>query len=514
MISHTGLADLGSTRRPNFLMSNPTTIPISAIVEGDRARSSKKYGNLTTLADSIRSIGLIQPIVLSTRSDFRYDLVAGGRRFRALLSIGATELSHGVTLRVGTYGFIYENEVPEHARLEAELDENIHRLDMDWMDQVLLVDRVHKAKRAIHGGDWGQAQTAKLLGYDGLSSISMSLAAADLIRRGDHEVLKCQNLKEVNQLRLKRGEDAALAELQRRLAAKQGKTAAPVAAQEMNAPLSVGTSSFLDSFSVDLGGPKTTITPSATPLAGPQEPVTVPLTSMFLLGDSVKDVMPGMPDASFDHIVTDIPYGIDLENLDLKNQESVEKEHDVMENVALLLPFINQSYRLIKPGGFLVFCFDLDHWNYIQQLGKGAGFKVQDWPFIACKTSACRNNAPGYNTTKNYECVAFFRKDEKSVLRKPITTSWKPYDFAAERALYNNPFAKPFELWKDIFDAIAFPGQSILDPFAGECSSLRAAANCGLAPRGIEISPTHYNRGLENMKKVYALIHRSNVNFV
>lgn len=92
-------------------------------------------------------------------------------------------------------------------------------------------------------------------------------------------------------------------------------------------------------------------------------------------------------------------------------------------------------------------------------------------------------------------------------------TSWKAYDFASERKQYANPFAKPFELWKDIFDMVAFPGQSVYDPFAGECSSLRAAANCGLIPFGSEVSAVHYNRGVENLKATYSRIHAGNVSF-
>ncbi len=111
------------------------------------------------------------------------------------------------------------------------------------------------------------------------------------------------------------------------------------------------------------------------------------------------------------------------------------------------------------------------------------------------------------------------RKDERSILRHDPKHSfnngcWKAYNFRAEQDLYSNPFSKPFELWKDIYDMIALPGQSVLDPFCGEMSACRAAANCGLVPYGIEINETHYRRGLEHMKAVYALIHKSNVEFV
>lgn len=491
----------------------PLTIPISSIVEGSRARSSKKYGDLTSLITSIRSIGLIQPIVLSSRADGKYDLVAGGRRFRSLLSIGATELVHGITLRPNVYGFIFETEVSESSRLEAELDENIHRLDMDWLDTVLLIDRVHSAKKAQHGGgrNWGQAQTAALLGYKDNASVSFATKIAALVRKNDKEILDCKSLNEALTLIIKRNEDSALAELQRRIAAKNGGT---TPAPSFGIALGSGLTSFLDTINLSSEKrplPVPTITLTDGPLVS-LPPAVVPLSTMFRLG-RMEDILPHYPDASFDHIITDIPYGIDMDNLDVKNQASVEAEHQVQDNKDLMPIFLSHAFRLTRPGGFCVFFFDLDHWNFLQDTAKSIGWKVQDWPYVACKLSPCRNNAPAYNLTKNYECAMFLRRDSNTVLRHPVTSSWKPYDFAAERALYANPFAKPFELWKDIFDMVAFPGQSILDPFAGENSCGRAAANCGLHPNGVEVSEVHYNRGLENMRKVYAVIHKSNVEF-
>lgn len=106
------------------------------------------------------------------------------------------------------------------------------------------------------------------------------------------------------------------------------------------------------------------------------------------------------------------------------------------------------------------------------------------------------------------------RKDSETVLRKPRPSGIWTGDGAAERKLYNNKFAKPFLLWKElIFDNIAFPGQTIYDPFGGEFSSCRAAVNCGLIPYASEIEEVHYNRGLEQMKGVYALLHSTNVKF-
>lgn len=516
------------------------TIPFTSIIEGDRARNAKKYGDLKPLMESLESLGTIQPIVLSCRAvtteengkkgEATYDLVAGGRRYAAMKRLKTTELHHGSTLTPGKLGFVFADEVPEHTRKEAELDENLHRLEMDWIDSALLVSDIHATKRRNaqdEGKRWGQRQTAALLGKGyGKSNVNYAIRIADLLRSGDIEMLACANMSDAIALMVKRKEDEALAELHRRTMPKAGAPAV------LSSPLdNTGTSSFLDTLNISLGTKKggdatlkvspltatavsngeARVQPSPSPLVA-TEPIEVPLSRMFLLEDSITEAN-GLVWPKVDHIVTDIPYGIDMDNLDEKQVADVKDQHDVPQNVGMMEEFLQKAFAAIKPSGFCVFSYDLDHHEKLQAWAKAAGFRVQRWPFIAAKTSACQNNAAQYNTTKNYEAIMFLRKDEKTVLRKVIPTSWTAYDFAAERKLYANPFAKPFALWKDIYDAIAFPGQSVLDPFCGEMSACRAAANCGLTPYGIEINEKHYNRGIEHMKGVYALIHKSNCIF-
>jgi DNA modification methylase len=231
--------------------------------------------------------------------------------------------------------------------------------------------------------------------------------------------------------------------------------------------------------------------------------------------DDFRKVAYQFQDNYFDHVVTDIPYAIDMDMMEKYTKiDDVKEEHEVEVNFELFEPFLESSYRLTKSGGFCVFFYDLAWHETLQGMAEEIGWKAQRWPYIACKTSACRNSTAQYNTTKNYEVCMFLRKDEQTVLRKQQPTSWKAYDFAAERRLYNNQFAKPFALWKDIYDIITIPGQKVWSPFCGEMSECHAAVNCGLIPFGSEINKNHYLRGLENMKAVYALVHKSNVEFV
>lgn len=542
------------------------SIPYSSIIFGVRGRQKENYGDLKPLAESFERVGTIHPIVLSKRppttekesavahEGYVYDLVAGGRRYKALGKLKIETLYHGSILNPEKLGFLFEEDVPEHVRREAELDENIYRLDMVWVDEVMMIADVHNAKRqqaALTGKRWGQAQTAAIMRKGvNVTSVNYALQIAKAIRDGDKEILKSPDITSAMSYLLKQREDAALASLHKKSQAKLAES-----------PLSkTSTSSFLGDINISLGGiPKPgtqkfsipglpgleldadiageekpaggqpreragaasgSASPSRsaapTPSLPSPDPVIVPLSQMFFLGDSVEGpspVMQSLPDASFDHIVTDIPYGISMDNLDEKMVADVAAEHDVEQNVGMMPIFLRQSFRLLKPGGFCVFFYDLDHHEKLQTWAADAGFKVQRWPLVACKTSSCRNNAAAYNFTKNFEVAMVLRRDEKTILRKQQPTSYWTGDFRAEQKLYENPFAKPFELWQWIFKAIALPGQTVLDPYCGEMSSCRAAVNCGLTPFGIEKGEKHYHRGLINMQKVYSVVHSNNVKF-
>jgi hypothetical protein len=239
-------------------MSDPLRIPFSSIDISGRARDKNKYGDVGPLAESIASVGTIHPIVLSKRPDGLYDLVAGGRRHRALAHNKTEWLFENSTLDPDRPGFVWKENVPEHIRKEAELDENLHRLGMDWIDSVLLIDDIHRAKKAVKI-KWGMRQTAALLGKGyGKSNVQYALALAKLLRAGDKIILKCSNLTDAINTLSKRQEDLALAELTRRAT---GGIVQVIDQNDQGSALGM-----LDQINTKLGPKKTFTTPKTDPL--------------------------------------------------------------------------------------------------------------------------------------------------------------------------------------------------------------------------------------------------------
>lgn len=113
-------------------------LAITDIKVDERVR--KEMGDIDELANSIRSVGLIQPIVV-TRDN---KLVAGERRLRALKSIGINVLVHAHT-------FIYNDEVDELKIKAMECEENIKRKGFTWQEEVIAKKRLLDLMQQIHG---------------------------------------------------------------------------------------------------------------------------------------------------------------------------------------------------------------------------------------------------------------------------------------------------------------------------------------------------------------------------
>jgi ParB family chromosome partitioning protein len=108
----------------------PTELPVDRIVPNPfQPRRYFDEAALAELADSIRSEGIIQPIVVREHLD-HYQLIAGERRWRAAKLAGLT----AVPVRV--------QEMPDERMLEVALIENIQREDLDPIEAARAFQRL------------------------------------------------------------------------------------------------------------------------------------------------------------------------------------------------------------------------------------------------------------------------------------------------------------------------------------------------------------------------------------
>lgn len=122
-----------NTEQPHETSDNADIyrIPISLIDPNPfQPRLSFDEEALMELADSIQSLGLIQPITVRKKAADRYEIISGERRFRACKAIGMDMMP------------AYIKDTNDQGMLEMAIVENIQRKDLDPIEVAMSFQRL------------------------------------------------------------------------------------------------------------------------------------------------------------------------------------------------------------------------------------------------------------------------------------------------------------------------------------------------------------------------------------
>jgi ParB family chromosome partitioning protein len=135
---------------PTIVESKPSTgldyLPVDLIDRSPyQPRQTIAEEGLTELADSIRSQGLIQPIVVRKTAN-RYELIAGERRWRAAQKAGLDEIPAII------------KEADDQSAAAMALIENLQREDLNPIEEAFAISNLTKQF------DWTHQEVADVLG--------------------------------------------------------------------------------------------------------------------------------------------------------------------------------------------------------------------------------------------------------------------------------------------------------------------------------------------------------------
>ncbi|RZL09354.1 MAG: ParB/RepB/Spo0J family partition protein, partial [Rubrivivax sp.] len=109
----------------------PTTLRLDLMQAGKyQPRTRMDEGSLYELAESIRTQGIMQPILVRPIGQGRYEIIAGERRSRAARLAGLTEVP------------VLVREVPDEAAAVMALIENIQREDLNPLEEAQGLQRL------------------------------------------------------------------------------------------------------------------------------------------------------------------------------------------------------------------------------------------------------------------------------------------------------------------------------------------------------------------------------------
>ena len=503
---------------------NRQSLPINEIIVKDRQRLD--YGDLEDLASSLHAHGLIQPIVINQEKR----LIAGGRRLAAAQKLQWERID-----------VVYRETLSTEELHILELEENIRRLEESWQERCLHIAQIHRLKEssaAVDGDSWSQKATGEMLGISDCH-VNFNLQMARLLRAELDENNKplpgatywpLPTFADAWKLRLRNmanalhAENVALVRQQEQTLAAYGETSndflpdlSSVPVEDIDlTPSNTNGDAYLEAKVRYESNPLNT-TPfedywkekQVTDLARREHTNTIHLSHRLIKGDSIAYMLQPENAGRFDHVITDIPYGIDVSYLNqqhprggMEDVDEIEELHDQDYNKQLIADFFFAAFQCTNDKAFVITWADQMLWQYMYDCATRAGFAVQRWPITWHKTHACMNQCAQYNFTKNTEIAIVCRKPG-AMLREhqPGCVVAASRDDLCDQI--NHPFAKPFLIWQFLADAVSLEGQLILEPFAGRGSGVISMLRMRRQVIGVELDDTHYNYLYDNVKELY-----------
>ncbi|HQA27227.1 MAG TPA: ParB/RepB/Spo0J family partition protein [Candidatus Competibacteraceae bacterium] len=152
-------------QQPSSAVSlQPRVLSIDQLKRGryqPRQVSDEPDAELLELADSIRTLGLIEPIAVRPLEEGRYEILAGDRRWRAAQLAGLTEVA------------VIVHAVDDQTAAAMALVENLQRQDLNPLEEAAAMQRLREEFKL------SQEQLGRLLGVS-KSAISRTLGFLSL----------------------------------------------------------------------------------------------------------------------------------------------------------------------------------------------------------------------------------------------------------------------------------------------------------------------------------------------
>jgi ParB family chromosome partitioning protein len=130
---------LGPTVNDKAAAGEPSSLPLSRLRPGKyQPRTRMDEGSLYELAESIRSQGVMQPILVRPLADDNYEIIAGERRFRAALLAGLGDVP------------VLVKAVSDESAAVMALIENIQREDLNPLEEAQGLQRLVTEFKLTH----------------------------------------------------------------------------------------------------------------------------------------------------------------------------------------------------------------------------------------------------------------------------------------------------------------------------------------------------------------------------
>jgi ParB-like chromosome segregation protein Spo0J len=401
-------------------------------------------------------------------------LNTGFCRFSAMMLMGVTELVEGEHFR---YADIHD----ELEAREMELEENVRRKNLEWWEEAAAISDLHELRKEKFGENWSVRKTAEMVGKS-IGTVQNSITLSKEILK-DPELRKIEKLSSaLNRVTTKKLIEEKRDQIERRTRG---------------------------------------LTPS--------------IPAEIIHGDAYS-LIKAEPDESFDAVVTNFPFGVELE---FKSGE--KPYHDEEEYITDLVRGVTyEAYRVLRPNSWMVGFFDVrkitysNHTRKLVKMVKELCTKVHYHPETNDSVLSLISDIQyestramgltgwmeeaGFDYVTLMPCVWVKPNKSQGTLgdpKKGLIVAYEAFVFAAKGNailmkqgrqnifIHNtlNPSERIFsvqmsrEICRDVLDLVVMGGAKILDPFAGVGSIGLAALDKQCSFKGYELDEERFKNG-------------------
>lgn len=424
-------------------------IDITSITVGERHRKMFAARPLAELKRSILlPVGLLHPVVVREIGENHYELVVGERRLRAISEIAADEHTFyfaGLEVGIGMIpAIIADPNLTDADIREAELDENIRREDLVWQERVAAIAELHELRKTQNPSQT-YADTSREITppIDSLDPDDLphpeTITRQSATRIANAELI-AQHLDD---------EDVANAQSERE--------ALRIVTQKIERQFALATIH------------------------------TMPKSPHTLHHEDFRNVPWEDDRGKFNTVITDPPYGIGVKSFG----DAAKLRHEYTEDDYMTLhrDLINILYTVCAEDAHVYLFCDIDHFHQIAEMFRNVDkfsmpWRVRRAPLIWSKgNSGHLSEGDVYGFRRSYEFILHARRGDKS--HKELIN-----DIIHVPPARNKYHAaeKPVELYTILMRMSTYPGEQVLDPFAGSGPIFPAATALSCLATGCEIS--------------------------
>lgn len=421
------------------------------LVSDNRQRKDFDQEKLMDLAISIEKNGLFHPIVVRQNDAGQILLVAGERRMKAIELIWALGRSfkyNNIGVAEGLVPINWLGELDPIDAYEAELEENIRRIDLTWQEKAAATTQLYELRRLQ-----AEKRNEPPPGIEELSAETSGnyedTRARIMVAKhlDDPEVAKAKSLTEGLKILKRKEELKRSAEL----------------AKEIGPRFHSG-------------------------------------LHKLIKGDCI-DILSQIPDNTYDVILTDPPYGMNAQDFNDSGGKAAGAHFydDSFDSwTKLIVKLAPALWRVAKPQAHAyVFC-DIENFRMLKEFFTAEKWRVFRTPIIWFNPQGMRAPWPEHGPQRKYQTCLYAIKGNRPTLK----LAGDVIQCGTDENL-NHQAQKPMALYRELLSRSVRPGDTVIDPFCGTGTIFPVAHELKCIASGIELDEAAFGiaaKRLEGLK--------------